>query len=80
MSVDEGIDSAGRVAISPDEDEPTEHDDWFSVDEQEPPKVVAAAVGQPDIDVTEEEISADKRLAGARWHYPGKAMYAILLT
>ena len=38
VSDEEGIDSAGRVAISPDQDEPTGHDDWFSDDEQEPPK------------------------------------------
>ena len=51
VSDDEGIDSASRVAISPDQDEPTGHDDWFSDDEQAHPKVVAAAaVGQPDIE------------------------------
>ena len=43
VSDDECIDSASRVTILPDQDEPTEHDDWFSDDEQEPPKVVAAA-------------------------------------
>ena len=85
VSDDEGIDSASGVAISPDQDEPTGHDDWFSDDEQEPPKVVAAAaVGQPDVDVTEEEISAEKRLPGgmtaARRDYPGKASHAILPT
>ena len=56
-----------------------------SDDEQEHPKVVAAAtVGQPDVDITEEEISAEKRLPGgmvaARWHYPGEASHAILPT
>ena len=81
VSDDEGIDSASHVAISPDQDEPTGHDDWFSDNEQEPPKVVAAgAVGQPDIDVREEEISAEKRFPGARRHYPGKASHAILPT
>ena len=80
VSDDEGIDSASCVAISPDQDEPTGHDDWFSDDEQAPPKVVAAAaVGQPDIDVMEEDISAEKRLPGAR-HYPGKASHTILPT
>ena len=58
---------------------------WFSDDEQEPPEVVAAAaVGQPDVDVTEEEISAEKRLAGgmtaACRDYPGEASHTILLT
>ena len=86
VSDDEGIDSASRVAISPDQDEPTGHEDWFCDDEQEPPKVVAAAaaVGQPDVDVTKEDISAEKRLPGgmiaARWDYPGEASHAILLT
>ena len=80
----EGIDSARHVAISPDQDERTGHDDWFSGDEQEPPKVVAAAaaVGQPDVDVTEEEISAKKRLAGdmtaAKRDYPREESHAIL--
>ena len=83
-SGDEGIDSTSRVAISPDQDGPTGHDDWFSDDEQEPPKVVtAAAVGQPDVDVT-EEISAEKRLPGgmiaARRDYPGEASHAVLPT
>ena len=36
VSDDEGMDSPSRVAISPDQDEPTRHDDWFSDDEQEP--------------------------------------------
>ena len=52
VSDDEGIDSASGVAISQDQDEPIGHDNWFSDDEQEPPKVVAAAaVGQADVDV-----------------------------
>ena len=59
-----------------------EHDDWFSDDEQEPPKVVAAAaVGQPDVDVTEEEISAEKRLPGgmtaARRNYHQNGCFII---
>ena len=79
----EGIDAARHVAISPDQDERTGHEEWFSDDEQEPPKVVAAAaVGQPDVDVTEEEISARKRLAGdmtaAKRDYPGEESHAIL--
>ena len=44
----------------------------------------AAAVGQADVDVTEEEISAEKRLPGgviaARRDYPGEASHEILLT
>ena len=51
FSDDEGIDSASRVAISPDQNEPTGYGDWFSDDEQEHPKVVAAAaVGQSHIE------------------------------
>ena len=38
MSDDDGIDSVSRLAISPDQDEPTGHDDWFSDDKQEPSK------------------------------------------
>ena len=65
VSDDEGIDPSSRVAISLDQDEPTRYvDDWFSDEEQDPLQVVASAViGQPDVDVTEEEISAKKRLA-----------------
>ena len=74
----EGIDSARHVAISPDQDERTGHDDWFTDDQQEPPKVVAAAA---DVDVTEEEISAKKRLAGdmtaAKRDYYGEESHAI---
>ena len=79
----EGIDSARHVAISPDQDDRTGHDDWFSDDQQEPTKVVAAtaAVGQPDVDLTEEEISAKKRLAGdttaAKRDYPREESHAI---
>ena len=81
VSDDEGIDSTSCVAISPDQDETSGYGSLV----QEPPEVVTAAVvAQPDVDVTEEEISAEKRLAGgmtaARRDYPGEASHAILLT
>ena len=81
----EGIDSARHVAISPDQDERPGHDDWFSDDQQEPPKVVAAvaaAVGQPDVDLKEEEISAKNGLAvdmtAAKRDYYGEESHTIL--
>ena len=36
VSDDGGMDSPSRVATSPDQVEPTTHDDWFSDDQQEP--------------------------------------------